>query len=65
MNDNVISFPSCRWDGLRWWHAGRSFIHLGKLKDLCTPDEWKRIYDYDYRRYRRWELLAAGGGNAA
>ena len=64
MSDKVISFPSCLWYGRQWWHAGKSYKHLGILKELCTPAEWKRIYDYDYRRYRRWELLRDRKGNA-
>jgi hypothetical protein len=39
MDDNVITFPSCRWDGRRWWHGGKSYVHLGVLKDICRLAE--------------------------
>jgi hypothetical protein len=65
MTNNVITFPSCRWDGRRWWHGGKSYVHLGKLKDLCTPAEWMRIHEYDLRRHLREELRGSTGPRAA
>jgi hypothetical protein len=65
MDDNVITFPSCRWDGRRWWHGGKSYVHLGVLKDICRLAEWRRIADYDLRRHLREQLKGSLGGNAA
>lgn len=63
--NNVVTFPACLWDGSMWWHAGKSYVHLGKLKELCTTAEWRRIYEYDIRRHLREPLCESRGGNAA
>jgi hypothetical protein len=65
MSDNVITFPHCRWDGRHWWHGGKNYVHLGKLKALCTAAEWRRIYEYDLRRRLRAEVGHATGPRAA
>jgi hypothetical protein len=43
---NVIRFPSCIRVGDFWWHGGQKYKHMGILKKVLTPEEWRRVYDF-------------------
>jgi len=65
MNDNLIAFPACLWDGHRWWHGGKSYVHLGKLKAIAAPKDWHRAVQWSLKKHLREELQQARGNNAA
>ena len=64
MSDNIILFPACLWDG-KWWHAGKSYVHLGKLKAIASPKDWHRAVQYSLKKHLREQLIAAREGSAA
>jgi hypothetical protein len=65
MDDNVILFPACIWDGRRWWHGGKSYVHLGKLKAIASPKDWHRAVQYSLKKHLAEQLMEAREGSAA
>jgi hypothetical protein len=65
MSNNVVAFPATLWDGRRWWHAGKSYVHLGKLKAIAAPKDWCRAVQWSLKQRLRKQLQQARGNNAA